>query len=215
MFKGLILSLLLLASTTVLANDYNYIVKQIDNSLVLIVDGEVFATINDFKLRPKEEQLQILNGALRSADLCVAKGKWGSSVADEAKHKINSAEHHIDQFHKMTKDTKVPQQYERSTEVINTNHNDTKESVDQDLTEPTDFSPTEGLQEQSQLIQEIIIVTPGQVKCDRCGHPINTETCTNISYPNGDQFYIHPNGRCRPRLDKLEEVRERWLKKLK
>ena len=113
MFKGLILSLLLTllltVSPTVTAYDYNYIVKQVNNDLVLLVEGEAFATINDFKLRPKEEQLQILNGALRSADLCVAKGKWGSSVADEAKHKINSAEYHINHLHKMTSDAKVPQ----------------------------------------------------------------------------------------------------------
>ncbi len=113
------------------------------------------------------------------------------------------------------KDPKVPQQYEESAEVINSNHDDAMESVDQDLTEPTNFSPTEGLQEQSQLIQETIIITPGQIKCDRCGNPINTETCTSICYPNGGLFYIHPKGQCRPRYDKLQEVRERWLKKLK
>jgi len=113
------------------------------------------------------------------------------------------------------KEPKGSQQYDKSAEVTKSKDDDTKKLVDQDLPETTDFSSAEALQEQSQLIQETIFVTPGQVKCDRCGNPINTETCTSIEYPNGERFYIHPNGQCRPRLDKLQEVRERWLKKRK
>jgi hypothetical protein len=112
------------------------------------------------------------------------------------------------------KEPKGPQRYGKSVEGIKSNNDETAKS-DQDPTKPTHFSSAETLQEQSQLIHETIFVTPGQMKCDRCGNPITTETCTSVGYPNGERFYIHPSGQCRPRLDKLQEVRERWLKKRK
>ncbi|MHA2328829.1 MAG: hypothetical protein ACXACR_09955 [Candidatus Hodarchaeales archaeon] len=115
-------------------------------------------------------------------------------------------------------ETKVPHKYKESAKEIKDSSDDTSESVDQHLTETTNFSPTERLHQQPQSFQErqeTIVVTPGQIECDRCGNPINTETCTNIRDPSGDIFYIHPNGQCLPRLDKIEEVRERWLKKRK
>ena len=108
--------------------------------------------------------------------------------------------------------------YEESAKKINNSHDDTSESVDQDLTEPANFSPTESIHQQPQLFQErqeTIVVTPGQIECDRCGDPITTETCTSIHDPSGDIFYIHPNGQCQPHWDKIQKARERWLNKRK
>ncbi len=86
------------------------------------------------------------------------------------------------------------------------------------MTEIPDFNPTEALQQQPQSFQErqeTVMVTPGQLECDRCGDLINTETCTSIRDPSGEIFYLHPNGLCRPRWDKITEVREKWLKQRK
>jgi len=109
-------------------------------------------------------------------------------------------------------------QYEEPVKEIKNSYDDTSESMDQDLTEPANFSPTEGLQQQPQLLQErqeTIVVTPGQKKCDRCGDLINTQTCTSIHDSSGAIFYIHPNGQCQARWDKVQEARKRWLKKRK
>jgi hypothetical protein len=115
-------------------------------------------------------------------------------------------------------ETEAPKQYEKSEKKINNSCDDTSELVNQDLKEPTNFSPTEGIHQQPQLFQErqeTIVITPGRIKCDRCGDPINTKTCTSIRDPIGDTFYIHSNGQCRPGWDKIQEVRKRWLEKRK
>jgi len=41
-------------------------------------------------------------------DMCIAKGKWGSSVADEAKHKLNSIEYHLYYLNKKTNGRRLP-----------------------------------------------------------------------------------------------------------
>ena len=108
MFKGLIFSLLLIFSTVASAYEYAFKIEQVGNDLVLSIEGTDVASIDKYGLKSKEEQKRILDGALKVVDFCTAKGKWGSSVADEAKHKINSVEYHINHLKKITEGEKIP-----------------------------------------------------------------------------------------------------------
>ena len=108
MIKGLIFSLLFLFSSVAFAYDYAFMMKPIGNDLVLSIDGKRVATISEYKLKSKERQKKILDSALKGLDFCTSKGKWGHSLADEAKHKINNVEHHIDYLKEMVKGANVP-----------------------------------------------------------------------------------------------------------
>ena len=56
----------------------------------------------------KEEQEKILESALNGLEFCSAKGRWGSAIADEAKHKINDVKYHLDYLEKMTEGVNIP-----------------------------------------------------------------------------------------------------------
>jgi hypothetical protein len=101
MFKGLIF-LLLVVSTSAVATDYVAMVEQDGNALILSIGGERIASIDGYGLKSKEMQQKILNVALVQVESCITKGRWGSSVADEAKDKIGSVEFHINRLHEMT-----------------------------------------------------------------------------------------------------------------
>jgi hypothetical protein len=106
--------------------------------------------------------------------------------------------------------------YEESLKEIN--QDNTSESKGQDLIETANSSVAENLYQQPQVFQErqeTILIPLGQKICDRCGEPINTQTCTRIQNSNGEIFYIHPNGQCYARWDKIQEARKKWLMKHK
>jgi len=107
MFKGLIF-LLFLFSTSAVAVDYAAMVKQEGNALVLSVGGERIASIDEYGLKSKKVQQQILDRAVKQVDFCATKGRWGSSLADEAKDKIGNVKFHINRLYEMTKDIKIP-----------------------------------------------------------------------------------------------------------
>ncbi|MFX0086835.1 MAG: hypothetical protein ACFFAU_14275 [Candidatus Hodarchaeota archaeon] len=178
-----------------------------------IIPKQIIESINNFDNKYLEKSTTIKQHLFEDAQSFQVNG-------------IHQKDSHVKKTHGKTivtitteeTDIEETRQFGELTKEIDVNHDDRSESVNQESTEHSALTPIEYPLQQFHIQhehQKTIVITPKEIRCDRCGDPIYTKTCTSIRDPNGGIFYIHPNGQCRASWNKIQEVRKRWLKKRK